>query len=88
MHTSTELCKLDSHLLSKALISTTFSFKIQIFSNIRILTNEIDRRMYQLQLVRISSTMSLMLSMNNAMLLNPDAASLVDEEQGNFIFQY
>lgn len=42
--------------------------------------------MYQLQLVRMSSSMSLMLAMNNTMLLNPDAATAVEEDQGKPIF--
>ncbi|CDW71579.1 UNKNOWN [Stylonychia lemnae] len=39
-------------------------------------------KIYQLQLVRMSSTMSLILSMNNSLLLNPDAASMIEEDQG------
>lgn len=31
----------------------------------------------------MSSTMSLILSMNNTLLLNPDASSVIEDDQGN-----
>jgi hypothetical protein len=43
------------------------------------------RKMYQLQLLRTSSTMSLMLSMNHALLMSPEASALLEEDAGKFL---
>ena len=43
------------------------------------------RKLYQLQLVRMSSTMSLILSMNHSLIMVPDGAStLMEEDAGKY----
>lgn len=38
-----------------------------------------------MQLLRMSSTMSLMISMNNVLIMNPDASALQEEDAGKLI---
>ena len=40
------------------------------------------RKLYQMQLMRISSSMSLVLSMQASLMLNPEAGALLEDENG------